>query len=86
MEMQFDLLKTIWVLCRLIPGNALPECDRFWKISTKSNMCKYVKKQINFMVWGGVEIVGRWRGICFDGKSDVKSSVTHGLLDTVLVV
>ena len=49
-------------------------------------MCKYVKKQINFMVWGGVEKVGRWRGICFDGKSDVKSSVTHGLLDTVLVV
>lgn len=32
-------------LCRLIPGNALPECDRFWKISTKSNKVNMFKSK-----------------------------------------
>lgn len=43
--MQFDLLKITSVLCRLITDNALPECDAFWIISTKLNMCGYLKRK-----------------------------------------
>lgn len=43
MEIQFDLLEIIGVLCRFTPGSTLTECNAFWKIPTESNMCKYKK-------------------------------------------